>query len=49
MRDKTFNDYKNKKIAEGKFLLIIKSLGINEEFRDDGEAFRAGLGYIGLR
>ncbi len=38
-----------KKIAEGKFLLIIKSLGINEEFKDDGEAFRAGLGYISCK
>ena len=35
-----------KKIAEGKFLLIIKSLGIREEFSDNGEAFKAGFGYI---
>ena len=38
-----------KKIAEGKFLLIINSLGIKEEFCDDREAFRVGLGYIGMR
>ena len=38
-----------KKIAEGKFLLIIKSLGIREEFSDDREAFRVGLGYISCK
>ena len=38
-----------KKIAEGKFLLIIKSMGIEKEFDDDKEAFRVGLGYIGMR
>ena len=38
-----------KKIAEGKFLLVIKSLGIKEEFCDDREAMRVGLGYIGLK
>lgn len=31
-----------KKIAEGKFLLIIKSMGIEKEFDDDKEAFRVG-------
>ena len=35
-----------KKIAEGKFLLVIKSMGIREEFSDNGEAYRAGFGYI---
>lgn len=34
------------KIAEGKFLLIIKSLEIREEFSDNGEAFRVGLGEV---
>jgi len=38
-----------KKIAEGKFLLVIKSLGIEKEFDDDREAMRVGLGYIGLK
>ena len=38
-----------KRIAEGKFLLIIKSMGIEKEFDDDKEAFRVGLGYIGMR
>lgn len=33
-----------KKIAEGKFLLVIKSLGIKEEFCDDREAMRGWFG-----
>lgn len=37
-----------KRIAEGKFLLVIKKLGIEMEFNDDREAMRVGLGYIGM-
>ena len=38
-----------KKIAEGKFLLIIKKLGIEMEFENDREAFQTGLELIGMK
>lgn len=37
-----------KKIAEGKFLLIIKKLGVEMEFESDSEAFKKGLDLIGM-
>ena len=38
-----------KKIAEDKFLLIIKKLGIEMEFNNDREAFQTGLELIGMK
>lgn len=38
-----------KKIAENKFLLIIKKLGIEMEFENDSEAFQTGLELIGMK